>query len=110
MSTKQIVDNFVNTTANSKQSIYTAPALRNVVIEAFTAANNSSVNASYKAYIVSKTGVEQPQRPFKIVVWGEVDLGIGIVNQVIPAGGMLVVECSAINSIYFTVTGREVDT
>jgi hypothetical protein len=110
MTTKQIVDNFVNTIADTVQSVFTAPTSKNVIIESFTAANNSAVNASYKAYITSTTGAERPQRPFKVVVWGELDLGIGIVNQVIPAGGSLKVESSAINSIYFTVTGREVDT
>ena len=110
MTTKQIVDNFSNTIADTVQTIFTAPTDKNVVIESFTAANNSGVNASYKAYIVSILEKEFPQRPFKIVVWGEVDLGIGIVNQIIPAGGSLRFETSAIDSIYFTVTGREVDT
>jgi hypothetical protein len=108
MTTKQIVSNFSNATVDLAEIVFTAPTASNVVIESFTAANNSGVNASYKAYIVSPSGVEQPQRPFKIVVWGEVDLGIGIINQVIPAGGTLKVESSAIDSIYFTVTGREV--
>jgi hypothetical protein len=108
MATKQIVDNFSNTIVDTVQSPYTAPLDKNVVIESFTAANNSGVNASYKAYIVSTLGAEQPQIPFKVVVWGENDLGIGIVNQIIPAGGSLKVECSALASIYFTVTGREI--
>ena len=108
MTTKQIVSNFSNTAADLAEGVFTAATTNNVVIESFTATNNSGVNASYKAYIVSPAGVEQPQRPFKIVVWGEVDLGIGIINQVIPAGGTLKVESSAIDSIYFTVTGREV--
>jgi hypothetical protein len=77
-----------------------------VVIEAFTAANNSTVNASFKAYIVGANGVEQPQIPLAMVVWGRVVLGIGLVNQVIPAGGALRVESSALASIYFTATGR----
>lgn len=110
MTTLQISDNFSNTIADTVQTIYTAPAAQNVSIESFTAANNSIVNASYKAYIISPLNKEFPQRPFKVVVWGEVDLGIGIVNQVIPAGGSLKVESSAIDSIYFTVTGREIDT
>ena len=110
MTTKQIVDNFSNTIADTVQTIFTAPTDKNVVIESFTAANNSGVNASYKAYIVSILEKEFPQRPFKIVVWGEIDLGIGLVNQIIPAGGSLRFETSAIDSIYFTVTGREVDT
>ena len=107
MTTKQIVDNFSNTIADTVQTIFTAPTDKNVVIESFTAANNSGVNASYKAYIVSILEKEFPQRPFKIVVWGEIDLGIGLVNQIIPAGGSLRLETSAIDSIYFTVTGRE---
>jgi hypothetical protein len=109
MATLQIVDNFSNTIVDSVQTAFTATATKDVVIESFTAANNSTVNASYKAYIVSALEKEFPQRPFKIVVWGENDLGIGIVNQVIPKGGSLRVESSAIDSIYFTVTGRTID-
>jgi hypothetical protein len=108
MATLQIVDNFKNTIVDTVQTAFTAGSSP-VVIESFTAANNSAVNASYKAYIVTSSGVEQPQRPFKIIVWGELDLGIGIVNQVIPAGGTLKVESSALDSIYFTVTGRTID-
>jgi hypothetical protein len=107
MATKQIADNFSNTIVDTIQSA-TLVSEKNMVIEAFTAVNNSSVNASYKAYIVTSSGIEKPLRPFKVVVWGELDLGIGINNQLIPAGGTLRVESSAINSIYFTITAREV--
>ena len=106
MATKQIVDNFSNTIPDTTQEAYSAT--KETVIEAFTAVNNSGVNASYKAYIVSPGGTEKPIRPLKVVTWGEHDLGVGIVNQSIPVGGSLRVESSAINSIYFTVTGREV--
>jgi len=108
MATLQISDNFSNTIVDTVQTVYTTPSNKSVVIESFTATNNSSVNASYKAYIVSVDGIEKPLRPFKVVVWGEIDLGIGINNQAIPPGGALKVESSALNSIYFTVTGREV--
>ena len=106
MATAQILTNKVNTIIDTPQTLFTAGS-RGVIIESFTAANNSTVNASYKAFIVSND-TEQPQRPFKIVVWGEIDLGIGIVNQIIPAGAELKLESSALNSIYFTATGREV--
>ena len=106
MATAQILANLTNTIIDTPQTLFTAGS-RGVVIESFTAANNSIVNASYKAYIVS-TDTEQPQRPFKIVVWGEIDQGIGIVNQVIPPGAELKLESSALDSIYFTATGREV--
>ena len=108
MATIQIVDNLTISVIDTPQVLYIAPAGQDVVIESFTASNTSTVNASYKAYIKSSAGAEQPQIPCKIVVWTENDLGIGIVNQIIPAGGTLKVECSALTSIYFTVTGREI--
>jgi hypothetical protein len=106
MATTQILSNAVNTVANTPQTLFTA-GTSGVVIESFTASNTSNVDASYRAFIVS-TGVEQPQIPFEIVVWGRNKLGIGIVNQIIPAGAELKLECSAIDSIYFTATGRSV--
>lgn len=106
MATIQIADNFVNNDVDTVEPIFTA-GTKGIVIEAFTAVNNSVVNASYKAYIKTKDGDLFPLRPFKPVVWGESDLGIGAVNQIIPAGAQLMVEASALNSIYFTVTGRE---
>ncbi len=108
MASIQLVDNFVNTAIDTVQTVYTSPSDTVTAIDSFTVANNSNVNASYKAYIVTSGGAESPQRPFKIVVWGENDLGIGIVNQVIPAGASLRVESSALNSLYFTVSGRTV--
>jgi hypothetical protein len=93
MTTLQVANNFTVAAVDVIQTAYTAPT-----------------NASYKAYIVSSGGVVSPQRPFKVVVWGETDLGIGIVSQVIPAGGSLRFESSALDSIFFTVTAREVST
>jgi hypothetical protein len=107
MATLQIVDNKSNTTPDLVQVFYSAPQGQDVIIESFTASNTSSANASYSAYIQTQAGDLQPQIPFKIVVWGENDLGIGIVNQVIPGNATLKIESSAANSIYFTVTGRE---
>lgn len=109
MATLQIIDNFVNSVIDTPQSAFVAGS-QSIVVEAFTAANNSGVNASYKAYIQSAEGILTPIRPFKIVVWGEIDLGIGIVSQAIPPGGELLFECSALESIYFTVTAREIIT
>ena len=107
MAINQLTDNFLNTAVDTVQTAYSAPSGNAVVIDAFTVTNNSSVNASYKAYIKSVTGVLSPIIPFKIVVWGENDLGVGIVNQVIPAGGTLQVESSALTSLYFTASGRQ---
>ena len=107
MTIKQLTDNYLNTVIDTPQAAYSAPVDQDVVIDAFTVTNNSVVNASYKAYIKSSTGVLSPIIPFKVVVWGENDLGVGIVNQVIPAGGSLQVESSALSSLYFTSSGRE---
>jgi hypothetical protein len=108
MATIQLSDNFVNSAVDTPEPIFTAGTV-GVVIGAFSAVNNSTVNASYKAYIKTSSGLLQPIRPFKIVVWQEdPDLGIGAVNQIIPAGAQLMVEASALDSIYFTATGREV--
>ena len=109
MAAKQLVDNFLNSIPDTAQVAFTASATQNVIIDSFTVSNNSKVNASYKAYIKSATGILTPIIPFKVVVWGENDLGIGIVNQAIPVGGSLQVESSALNSLYFTVSGREVN-
>jgi len=107
MATKQLTDNFLNTIVDTVQVAFSAPVDKDVVIDVFTVTNNSLVNASYKAYVKSASGALVPIIPFKIVVWGENDLGIGIVNQVIPAGGSLQVESSALISLYFTASGRE---
>ncbi len=108
MATIQVIDNLTVSVIDTPQVLYTAPSGQDVVIESFTAANTSAVNASYRAFIVSALGAEQPQIPFKVVTWGENDLGIGVINQVIPKGGTLKLECSALNSIFFTVAGREI--
>ena len=107
MTTLQVADNYSNTIADTVQTALLASESA-IVIESFTATNNSNVNASFKAYIVSAGGVEVPIIPFTVVVWGRINLGVGIVNQVIPIGGELRVESSAIDSIYFTVSGRTV--
>lgn len=107
MTTLQVADNYSNTIADTVQTAVLASESA-IVIESFTATNNSNVNASFKAYIVSAGGVEVPIIPFTVVVWGRINLGVGIVNQVIPIGGELRVESSAIDSIYFTVSGRTV--
>ena len=106
----QIVGNFTNTLADTPETAYTSPTSPSLgtIIDSFTASNNSTSNKSYKAYIVSSGGAAiSPQRPFKTVVWGEIDLGAGIVGQVIPPGGTLQIEQSQAGSIFFTVTGRQ---
>lgn len=106
----QLVENKTVSAADTPEIIFTDDGTGNgTVIDAFTASNTSAANRSYKAYIVPSGGsASNPQKPFQIVVWGEIDLGSGVVNQVIPASGSLYVEVSAANSIYFTVSGKKV--
>ena len=108
-SATQLVNKGVNTIADTPQSIYTSPAIGNgTIITAVTVANNSTSNKSYKAYIVADGEVaENPQTPFRIVIWADIDAGTGIDGQVIPAGGSLYVEANAANAVYFTVSGKE---
>ncbi len=106
---KSLVNKGVNTIADTPQSIYTSPSRGNgTIITAVTVANNSTSNKSYKAYIVGEgESVVNPQTPFRIVIWADIDAGTGIDGQTIPAGGSLYVEASAANAVYFTVSGKE---
>ena len=103
-----LILNEANSLSSTIQTLFVAPLTGNgILIDAFTAANNSDINASYMAYISAPTGdIENPQRPDQIVVHGEQDLGGGLTNQLIPPGGRLSMETTAADSIYFTVTGR----
>jgi len=107
---KQLVSNLANISPGSIQVFYTDDGADNgTIIDAFTASNTSTVNASYKAYITTSSGTTaNPQQPFQVVVWGDFDLGSGVVNQLIPPGGTLSMESSAADSIYFTVSGKKV--
>lgn len=107
--TQSLLVNEVNDAADTPQSIYQANANGNgTLITAFTATNNSTSNKSYKAYITKPDeSPVVPQRPFRIIIWGDIDLGTGLDGQVIPAGGSLYVECNEANSVYFTMSGKE---
>lgn len=100
--------NFKNTVPDTPQTVFTSPAGGNGTrIDSFTATNNGAVNSSYKAYIDNGVADDDPIIPMQIIVWGEIDLGVGIVNQTIPAGASLKVETSLAGVIGFTVSGVE---
>jgi len=108
-----LVSNQTNTLVDTPEKFYTDDGNANGTrIDAFNAANPDTINgvtASYKAYIVDAGGNPvNPQKPFQFVVWGEIDLGLGLVNQLIPSGGSLQMESSATGRIYFTVSGTKV--
>lgn len=103
----RLVNNFVNISADALQTAYSSEAAGSGTrIDSFTASNTSAVNASYSVYIDDGINAVQPIIQDKIVVWGENDLGIGLVNQVVPPDSTIKIESSAIGSIYFTIAGK----
>jgi hypothetical protein len=104
-----IVDSKSNGMPNGIEQFYQSPTGGNgTIITAFSAINNSGINASYKAYIYDSTGAAvDPVIPLKIVVRNRFDVGPSITNQLIPNGGSLRMESSAAGSITFRVSGVE---
>ncbi len=103
----RLVNSFVNTIVDTIQTAYSSSITGSGTrVDSFTAINTSGVNASYSVYINDGINPVEPIIKDKIVVWGTNDLGIGLVNQVIPPNSTLQVETSALTSIYFTVAGQ----
>lgn len=98
-----------NTVADTVEIFYTSPAGDSgTVITAFTAANDTVANKSYKAYIFTEAGTNEGAIiPLKVVIRSRFDVGASIVNQIIPPGGTLRMESSEADSIVFTVSGKE---
>ncbi len=102
-----LVNSAKNTLTDTIEVFYTSPlADKGTIITAYVASNNSGVNASYKAYIFDATGTPlEALTPTQVVVRKKIDLGPAVINQLIPAGGTLRMESSALNSIVFRVSG-----
>lgn len=90
-------------------ALYTSPSDGlGTIITAFTASNDSSASASYKAYIFDAAGsVVSPVIPLTIVVKDRFNSGPSIVNQVVPSGGTIRIENSTGDALNFYATGRE---
>lgn len=107
-----LVNSVANTLNNTIEKFYDAVTASNggqgTRISAFTASNNSTASASYKAYIYDASGaVKEAVVPQKIVVKDRFDLGPSIIGHVIPPGGSLRMESSTAGAITFRVTGTE---
>lgn len=109
MSDLVLVEGKVSAQADNIESFYPSPDGGNgTIITAFSAINDTNVNASYKAYIYEKGATEAKAIvPFKIVIRKTFDVGASITNQLIPPGGTLRMESSAADSIAFRVSGVE---
>ncbi len=103
----RLANNFSNTIADTVQTAYASAATGDGTrIDSFTASNDSTVNAAYSVYINDGVNPVKAIIKDKIIVWGTNDLGIGLVNQVVPPNSTLQIETTAINSIYFTLSGQ----
>jgi hypothetical protein len=103
----RLINNFFNTIADTIQTAYVSAATgEGTRIDSFTASNDSFVNAAYSVYINDGVNPVKAIIKDKIIVWGTNDLGIGLVNQVIPPDAILQIESTAIDSIYFTIAGQ----
>ena len=109
MADKVLVNSVENVDADTVETLYTSPTAGDgTVITAFSAINNSGINASYKAYLYDKAGaVISAVIPIKIVVRNRFDVGASITNQLIEPGGSLRTETSAAGGITFRVSGVE---
>lgn len=104
-----LVNNYQSLAADTVEVIYTSPSNGlGTKIKAFTATNNTDSAKSYKAYIYDSSGaLVSAIIPITDIARDRYDVGAAAVNQVIPKGGTLRVESSAIASINFYVTGVE---
>lgn len=102
-----LVNSRQNAGANAIESFYTSPSSSDgTLITAFSAINNSGVNASYSAYLYdSSGGLIERVIPTKIVVRNRFDIAPSITNQLIEPGGSLRMQTSAIGGITFRVSG-----
>lgn len=107
-----LVNSVANTLNDTIEKFYDSPAAssggQGTRISAFTASNNATASASYKAYIYdASAAVKEAVVPLKIVVKDRFNLAPSIVGHVIPPGGSLRMESSTAGAITFRVTGSE---
>lgn len=102
-----LITNATISAAGVITQLYLAPAGDGVIVTAFTASNDSTASASYKAYIYDATGAAvRSVIPFTIVNRDRYHSGASLVNQVIPGGWTLRVENSTGDAFNFYATGR----
>ena len=109
MADAALVPGVENEAADTIEILYTSPPEGNgSIITAYSAVNNSGVNASYSGYVYDKaeTAVKQII-PVKIVVRNKFDVGASITNHFIEPGGTFRASSSAAGSITFHVSGVE---
>ncbi len=108
-SDKQLVNAQQSVIADTPEVYYTSPTTgTGTLITAVTASNGTATDRNYKGYIVSSGGTATlPQVPTTVVNANKADLAEELAGQVIPTGGTLQFESSAIDSIAFTVSGRD---
>ena len=106
---KQFANVFQPTAINTPQQVFVSDLnLGGTVMTSITLANDSAINATYKAYIGPLTPVPTkallPRRAIKI---DRTDIPPELTAQIVPAGQALWLETSVLSSISITVSGRE---
>ena len=109
MSKKSLFNDFKSSAVDTPESVYVSPTGGiGTRIDSFTAANNTGINGSYKAYIYASSGLPvSAVVPFKIVLRDRYDNAPSLINKVIPPGGSLRVESNVANGISFTASGED---
>ncbi len=106
---KQLASVFQPTAANVPQQVFIADAdLEGTIMTSITVSNDSTSNASYKAYIgpltPPPTKALLPKRTVKI---DRTDIPPELTAQIVPPGEALWIETSVLSSIAITVSGRD---
>lgn len=101
-----------NVGADTIEIFYTADAgITGVLVTSFTATNDGTSSVSFKAYLYDAGG--NPVNsviPFSIVKRDRANYGPSLVGQIIPPGGSLRIECSAIGGLNFNAAGQVLGT
>ena len=93
----------VNGSANTWETLFTA--VEDTTIRAVTATKLAGNDVSFKAWIVSSSGVRLEIINTQIVVRKRAYPGWELVNQDIPEGGTLQFQSSEAGGIHFYITG-----
>ena len=102
-----MVDSRQNLAADTIEIFFTAPSGNGVVINAFTATNNTDSNKTYAAYIYRASTATERVIPLKILVRDAFDTAPSIVGQIMNSGDTLRMESSSAGSVVYRVTGNE---
>lgn len=109
---KTLVNGVFTATADTPINVYTSPATGDgTMITAFTVGNGTSLNATYKTWVVpsgSSVGDEFLLVPERTIKTGApTDVPYEVVGHFMPVSSSLFIESDTVNSLGFRVSGVE---